>query len=437
MEATLKVERYEPARRRAIAVIESLRAGIPTRASTRELMDLRAGLTDLIRQDLTAISQGKLLPGRLAWGPYGQGKTHMLTTIEHVALDMGFAVSRVSLNRAVSCHHLFNFYGRVAPVLRTPDSKLQGLTKALQRKTLNNLLDSPIIQPGRYVHSLPALVLEDYLLATGEDQDLLYGDLVGNRISGPELKRIHRANRGEALPTVKPNFRATQHGSAYFGLMADAVQLCGYKGWVLLLDEVELIGRLGKTSRLQAYRNLNWLLNWCENPWQPDDEPQSELFHQHTYPIYTVGVVASSLRNDVWFSGTSTPSAKSDRSQIPELAAEKFGATATQEMKRFFDRAVSSHCPTIKPLGTKDLMQLLEQLVELHGKAYAWEAALEIRPLLEAIGSQPIRTHIRATLEALDIAYLYHEAPVLATTDLVESSLQEDENFFVENEEPT
>ncbi|KAM3096499.1 hypothetical protein ACKFKF_22385 [Phormidesmis sp. 146-12] len=40
-------------------------------------------------------------------------------------------------------------------------------------------------------------------------------------------------------------------------------------------------------------------------------------------------------------------------------------------------------------------------------------------------GSQPIRTHTRATLEALGIGYLYHESVRLGTTDLLEASLQE------------
>jgi hypothetical protein len=44
------MERYEAQRRKAITVIESLRAGIPTRVSTRELPDLRASLTDTIRR---------------------------------------------------------------------------------------------------------------------------------------------------------------------------------------------------------------------------------------------------------------------------------------------------------------------------------------------------------------------------------------------------
>jgi len=428
------MERYDAHRRKSIAVVESLRAGIPTRTSTRELPDLRESLTDLIRQDLEQFSQSKKHPaGRLAWGPYGQGKTHALTTVEHVALDLGFAVSRVSLSREVSCHHLLNFYGRVASVLRTPDSKMAGLTKALSSRKAGDLLNSPLADRDRYSHPLPEIVLEDYFFTSGEEQDLLYGDLMGTRITSPELKRIHRNCRGESMPKFDMNFRTTQHGSAYFGVMADAIALCGYKGWVLLLDEVELIGRLGKVGRLQAYRNLNWLLNWSDRPVRRDGD--QELFCENPYPIYTFGVVASSLRNDVWFSGTSTPSAKNDRSQIPELAIEKFGTDAGQVMQNFFETAIGSTCPTIRPLETSGLIELLDHLVKLHGAAYAWDAQLDVPKLIQTIGSQPIRTHIRATLEALDIAYLYHEDVKLGATDLLEASLQEQADFFAIPEE--
>jgi hypothetical protein len=444
------MQRYDAKRRQAIAVIESLRAGIPTRTSTRELPDLRASLTDLIRQDLTAFAEGDpdgngsaARPlGRLAWGPYGQGKTHALTTVEHVALDLGFAVSRVSLSREVSCHHLYNFYGRVASAIRTPDSKMSGIAGALSKRKAGDLEDSPLTEEGRYVHPLPALILEDYFYTAGEEQDLLYGDLMGTRLSSPEFKRIHRSARGEALPRFDINFRTTQHGSAYFGMMADAITLCGYKGWVLLLDEVELVGRLGKVGRLQAYRNLNWLLNWSDcstvphggnRPFLTDLEPGEELFCRNPYPIYTLGVVASSLRNDVWFSGTNTLSAKKDTVLIPELAKEKFGDRGAAELRNFFEAALGAQCPVIRPVETATLLQLLNKLVELHGTAYGWKAHLDTKQLVQTIGSQPVRTHIRATLEALDIAYVYHEDVKLRATDLMEIPMTEDEAFFAED----
>ena len=152
------------------------------------------------------------------------------------------------------------------------------------------------------------------------------------------------------------------------------------------------------------------------------------------YPIYTVGVVASSLRNDVWFSIDSTQSAKNDRSQIPELAALKFGQDAKAEMNKFFDLAISKQCPTTEPLSQSELIKLLESLVERHRVAYAWDAQLNVRKLIQHIGNQPVRTHIRAALEALDINYAYKEIITPEATNLVEGSVEEEEGFFKENE---
>lgn len=409
---------YDRTRRRAIAVVESLRAGIPTRASTKELPDLRTSLTERIKQDLEQVADGNMPQGRLLWGAYGQGKTHALTAIEHLALEQGFAVSRVSLSREVSCHHLFNFYGRVASAIRTPFSQVFGIQRSLDKKSSGNLPDSPIQNQNRYIHPLPAIILEDYFHTTGEEQDLLYSDLMGTRLAMPEIKRIHRASRGVTMPKFESTFGVNKHGSAYFGVMADAIVWCGYKGWVILIDEVELIGRLGTIGRLQAYQNLNWLLNWSE----------SETMD---YPIYTVGVVASSLRNDVWFSSDRTRRGKNDSTQIPELAAQKFGYDASAEMKAFFDKAISNkQCPTIEPLAESDLTNLLQKLVEIHEIAYAWDSKLDVKKLMWAIGSQPVRTHIRATLESLDIEYVYQETITPEATNLVEGSVQEDEGFF-------
>ena len=76
-------------------------------------------------------------------------------------------------------------------------------------------------------------------------------------------------------------------------------------------------------------------------------------------------------------------------------------------------------------------------MVELHRIAYAWDgdAHLDIHDLIQYVGDQPVRTHIRATLEALDIAYVYQEIITPEATNLVEGTVEEDEGFFRENEE--
>ncbi len=403
------MERYTETCLEAIKVIEALRTGVPTRISTKILPDLRKNITDCIGTDLDRLTTGQIPKGRLTWGQYGQGKTHVLTTAEHLAFDRHFAVSFVSLSREVSCHNLFHFYGRAASRLRTPDSSMFGLERALSKKHPSDLLNTPILVADRYLHPLPTIVLENYLRSSGEEQNLLYGDLMGTRIPITELKRIHRQNHGEKFPSFKINFRIKDHAQAYFGCLADTIIFCGYQGWIILIDELELIGRLGSQSRLRAYQNLHWLLNWSNS---------------HHYPIYVIAAAATSLQNDVWYGG------KDDRTLMPKLAEEKFGKNARDEMIEFFEYALSPKSLVVSPVSEEALAELLERIVELHGRAYNWDAQLNVNNLIDNLGETTLRTYIRATLESLDHMFLYHEAIQITPSDFETKPLVEDDTFF-------
>lgn len=396
----------------SVFVIESLRAGIPTRVSTRELPDLRRSITDKIVDDLLIFDSGRIPEGRILWGQYGQGKTHALTAIEHTALDRNFAVSRISLSREISLHNLFNFYSQIAPRVKTPNSTLEGIQHYLNRIQPSELKEAGIPEDGRYENPLPAYVFENYFYSEGEDKEKLYADFTGVRMPVSELNRIHRATRGQALP--KLHFKVTEHSRAYFGMMADALSLCGFEGWVILIDEVELIGRLGKLSRLKAYNNLSWLLNWNK---------------KMKYPIYTVAAAATRLQDDLWYGKKDD-----DRSMIPELAEQKFGQEAKKVMTDFFEKAVDGNSLRIQPANESDLVSLLNTIGRLHSEAYGWSPDLDTTHLINHLGSQPVRTYIRAALEFLDLQFLYGQNQLPDTVVLDESHLDEEPDTNIENE---
>ena len=398
--------------REAIFVIESLRSGIPTRQSTRLLPDIRDSVTLRIISDLTRFGEGIISPGRLIWGQYGQGKTHALTAIEHQALDHNFAVSRIALSREVSCHNLLHFYSQIAPRIKTPNSSLEGIQQYLNQMHPADIGHSILFSENRYANALPLQVLDDYYFAEGEDKEKLYGDLLGTRLPVGELGRIHRAIKGSVWPKFK--FKVTEHATAYFGLMADLIQLCGFEGWVILIDEIELIGRLGKISRYKAYRHLNWLLNW-----------QGTM----KYPIYTVAAAATRLQDDLWYG-----KANDDRTVMPELAQIRFGDDAAREMSHFFTRAIDDASLKILPAQQTDLVTLLDTITGLHGEAYHWEASLNCMNLIRQLGAQPVRTYIRAALEYLDLAYLYGQASIPETDQLLEADLTEAEETGVDDD---
>lgn len=413
---------YDKERLKAVRVVESLRSGIPTRYTTRELPDLRPDLMNTVRDDLERFAQDGLpTMGRLVWGEYGQGKSHLLTMVEHLALDMKFAVSFVTLSREVSCHNLFNFYRRVAPVVRHFDSNVPGLESELKQKKSSDLPSSPIQQLDRYPHRLPAIVMECMLYTRMRDEGVndLYNDLIGIRLRLPEIRRLAREVRMEELLRDLPRFRIGDHAQAYFGVWADAIRFCGYRGWVILIDEVELIARLVRGSRLDAYRNLNWLLNWSGTM---------------PFPIYTVGAAAKSLQEKVYGGTEFRPD---DRSVIPQMAEERLGVEERDRMTMFFEHAVSDHCLTIGPVGEGDRDKLLQQLVSLHGKAHAWDPPdfETLRAKLSRLSEDaPIRTFIRGFLEALDQTLVTGQTPEIEPSTLIENPTDESPDFLAEEE---
>ena len=76
------------------------------------------------------------------------------------------------------------------------------------------------------------------------------------------------------------------------------------------------------------------------------------------------------------------------------------------------------------------MSKLLASLVERHRIAYDWDAQLDIPKLIQYMGAQPVRTHIRAALEALDINYTYKETIIPEVINLVEGSVKEKDGFL-------
>lgn len=316
------------------------------------------------------------------------------------------------MSREVTCHHLFNFYRHVAPQIRVSDSLVPGLQRQLATLDAAGLAGAPIQVPDRYPHPLPASVVQALLHAQIADaQHNLYHDLVGSRLPIAEIRRsIQEAGLPELLPKVS-RFKITEHAPAYFGVMADTVRLCGYKGWLILIDEVELIGRLGKVSRMQAYRNLHWLLNWS------DAMP---------YPIYAVAAAATSLQQ-IWTQerGRLAP----DQIVIPELAEQRVSAQAGSELQSFFRIALDpQRSLTLQWISRQTILEMLQKVIALHGAAHGWAAPQDpawARQITAGLKDDTkLRTWIRLVLEALDLQLVIGVGPTLEPAALAEPVIE-------------
>ncbi len=164
----------------------------------------------------------------------------------------------------------------------------------------------------------------------------------------------------------------------------------GYKGRVVLLDEIELVGSYSILQRAKSYAELARLWGKVEDEKYPG--------------LIVVGTVTSDFATAIL-----GDSGKRDRS----LAAQRLrsrgddiaAARAQTGMKTLEREAIQ-----LKPPTDEDVNATVETLRQIHGTAYEWDA-----PQLEAkaggVGYQGrMRYKVRAAINEWDLLRLYPKA---------------------------
>lgn len=372
-----------------ILLLESVRAGIPSRMMMQHLPDLRQNITRQIDMDLIDLAEDKFPKGRFIWGEYGQGKTHFLKMMEQYVLDKGFAVSYYTLNRDLGVNNLKSIFPVLAGQTLTGKHKIPGLLNLMiQDQFPDNLMEELAEIEKKISHPFPSYILQAFLSYRDADEmNLLYNSLMGNSSYWTNAKAICRRVLGAEMKKM-PKFSVKEHANSFFEFYPYLLKLLGFKGWVVLIDEIELVGKLGKVGRLNSYMSLSYLLNWNNN---------SHL------PVYTLVASAKTLQTEVFFSR------KNDASKMSEFALQRIHSDAAYQMRTFFDLAAKSNRNlNLNPVMRKEYIALFKAILEIHKQAIQWIVPEESDLLdrLEKIVKperRPVRVSIRMFIELLDI----------------------------------
>lgn len=384
-------------------MLEAIRAGIPSRITVDSTTDLRQHLVEKIDKDLDLLESGSKPKGRLVWGEYGQGKTHLLKLVEQHILERGFAVSYISLNRNLNLSKLSNLFPALASHLRTPNAKIPGLLNPLTSDTLAQDFLQKLPEIAQQLsHPLPTYIFKAFARYDAQSMILLYNAMMGKKENLTRAKALCREHF-KAEYKLLPRFTQKEHLDSFFEFLPYLLQGLGFKAWVILIDELEITGKLGKVARLNSYQNLSWLLNWSK---------------EHKLPIYTLAASVKGLQDEVFFSKK-----KNDAVQMPILAQARLGDEAARRMQHFFDLATDAHNLVLAPVHKKELILLLDQLLEIHHQAIDWQYPIPdsfVKDALKIIDApgKPIRQVIRIYIEIMDIYAHSAKMPMAFTENL-------------------
>ena len=387
-------------------IIEALRSGIPSRAVGQYFSEARPKIMKEISDRLDMASEQGKSCGMVISGKYGQGKTHLLNTVFTLAHSSNMVVSYLSLSKETPMDKLYLVYQKLMQNTYLPKRQQPGFMQELEKISANSPVASEmLLYAARQLETDKLYYLFRSYLNT-EDSDekfLLQADLEGDFIANAPLKKIYRRIFGQPAK-YNVNFSKTKHCMDYFSFMSHLFLQMGYHGWVILIDETELMGRLGKKARLNAYRNMARFLF-------PEKGLES---------AFSLFALSSSYAEDVIEGKHEYENLEAIYPDEPEPA------------KTVLNLLVRA--PQLLPLTRDEINEVLYKIQDFHGRAYGWTPDLSIDSLTEATqsGGYLLRTKIRAAIEFLDQLYQYNKAGKTIVNELGQETFTEDVPFLDE-----
>lgn len=381
-------------------IIEALRSGVPSRAVGQYFSEARPRIMREISDRLDSVCDAGKSSGMIISGKYGEGKTHLLNTVFNLAHSNNMVVSYLSLSKETPMDKLYLVYQKVIQNTYLPMRQQPGFMQELEKISANSPVASEML-----VYVLQQLetdklyyLFRSYLNTEDSDEKfLLQADLEGDFVANAALKKIYRRIFNETVK-YKVNFTKTKHCGDYFKFMSHLFTLMGYHGWVILIDETELMGRLGKKARLNAYRNMARFL-------LPERCPEN------TFSIFAL---SASYTEDVI-------EAKHEYENLEAVYPDE-----PEPARTVLDLLVKA--PQLVPLTKEEISSVLGKIQDFHGRAYEWTPNLSLASLTESTqsGGYLLRTKIRAAIEFLDQLYQYGKAGNTTVNELGEETFTEE-----------
>jgi len=400
--------RSDLASRRAL---EALRAGVPNRDAVAALGSLQTAVEDRFTELLESVRHqpddgGDPAGGMLIGGGFGSGKSHVLEHLAHRALEAGFVVSKVVISKETALHDPAKVFRAAIEDARVPGrtgSAIDEIVAALQPDSPHYAAlyrwahrdDAPV--DSRFAASL---FLHDHARGDAEFADRIVQFWGGERLPVADLRRrLKEAGAGSTYRLAKTTERDL--AVERFRFVPRLMQAAGYHGWVVLLDEVELIGRYSLLQRAKSYVEV---ARWVRGD---RDDPAA--------PLCSVLTTVDDFEAQVLVG-------KNDVELIPKRLRMK--GTAEDDLLAGLAetgmRVIERGQVRLQPPDRDELDRTYAKLRDIHARAFGWDPP-QVEGL-ERLPSNRMRQYVRAWINEWDLRRLdpTYEPDIAATEVLVD-----------------
>ena len=380
--------------------VEALRSGVPNRQAVRELGCNQPGaehrFLTLLDQAGTGREEGRPEPqGMLVSGDFGAGKSHLLAYLEDLALSRDFVCSRVPVSTETPLYDLGKVFAAAMDNARMPKRRgrfVEELALAMDPRSERHAdfarWTEQASADGVLSPIFPASLTVYEESDSGELKQEIEAFWAGDRLRIPSL----RAGLRQIGKVRTYRFRApkvTELPPQRLRFVLELIRAVGYRGLVVLLDEIELIGSY---SILQRGRSYAEVARWT-----------GRVHGQELPGLIVVGAVTDDFASAI----ISPDGQKKDRDYVRARLEKSaryhaLGAHAESGM-----RVLERECLALDPPGDRDVQAVVEALRRLYREAYGWEPA-PYAPAAGGAGFQGrMRYKVRAAINEWDLRRLH------------------------------
>lgn len=384
----MTVGRGGPAGIVARRAIEALRSGVPSRDAVAALGSGQSAIEDRF-EAMCASAAGGDPESMLIGGGFGSGKSHLLEHMSRLALDAGWTVSRVVISKETPLHDPARVFRAAADSAFRAGQARPAIIEAAAGLDLDA---RPYAELLRWASSSGSGLNERFpatltLFAHLRERDAAYAETLlrfwsGDPIAVPELGRRLKET-GEQRPVLPPVAAADLARQRL--RFAARLLSAGSAGWLILFDEVELIGRYSLLQRAKSYAEL---ARWMRGEQAGKGIPMAAVFAMTD--DYEAAVITG----------------RDDRTVVPERLRAK-GTPAAAELAAAAEagmRIIYRETHLLTPPDDTDLKQVYARLRELHAEAFGWQPP-DV-PGLERLGVTRMRQYVRAWINEWDLVRL-------------------------------
>ena len=379
--------------------LEALRNGVPNSEAVRMLgcnqPRVEARFDDMLNHVMNADNQPDNSLGMLVSGDFGSGKSHLMAHLEHQALSRDFVCSKVTISKETPLYDLGKVFksavdnGRISgrngrliqelmQVMR-PNSPAYADFYTWANDEASSGLIHPIFPASLLVHERSGdMELNDEIESFWAGDRILVSKVKGGlKLIGPKGIFAFKAPKPADLPPQRLRFAI------------ELIKAAGYKGWIVLIDEIELIGSYSILQRGRSYAELA--------RWMGQDVSE-------TYPgLVVVGTVTDDFATAI----IRPDGQKKDHDYMrPKLEANpryRHIAARAETGMRLLER----ECESLNPPSDDDVNATVEKLRKLYSDAYGWDAP----PLEGKAGGaghqRRMRYKVRSAINEWDLMRLY------------------------------